>query len=140
MRHKLLRLVAKETLLSAGVDPRKVEVSIALVDDMTIQGLNRQYRGKDTPTDVLSFAQEQEIVIPGIPKLLGDVVVSLNTAARQAETGKISLDIEVSQLVIHGILHLLGLDDVTPEGYEEMVQKSADIWRRVCGDTTSNSD
>jgi probable rRNA maturation factor len=101
------------------------------VDDATIQRLNAEYRGKDAPTDVLSFTQDAEITAPGAPRLLGDVVVSLDTAAKQAEAGGRSLDDETTQLVIHGVLHLLGYDDVTVEGYAEMVRKGEEIWRRV---------
>jgi len=68
------------------------------------------------------------------PKLLGDIVISVDTAARQAITGGHSLDVEAAQLAIHGLLHLLGFDDVTPEGYEEMVRKGAAIWHRVQAD------
>ena len=139
MSHSLLRRTVNETLRSEGVSPRTVEVSIALVDDDAMQDLNARYRGKDAPTDVLSFSQEQDIIIPGSPKLLGDVVVSIDTAIRQAEAGNRALDTEVSQLVIHGVLHLLGYDDVTHEGYEEMVRKGATIWRRIECDA-GNSD
>ncbi|MHB9129898.1 MAG: rRNA maturation RNase YbeY [Armatimonadota bacterium] len=118
-----------------GVRPRSVEVSIALVDDATIQRLNAEYRGKDAPTDVLSFTQEAEVTVPGAPKLLGDVVVSLDTAAKQAATGGRSLDDEAAQLVIHSVLHLLGYDDVTVEGYAEMVRKGEEVWQRIQTDT-----
>ncbi len=98
-----------------------------------MQELNSQYRGKDNATDVLSFPQER---IPGVrggrgPRLLGDVVISLDTAARQAEKAGHSLDNEVDQLAIHGVLHLLGYDDATTEGYAEMVRKGAAIWERI---------
>lgn len=131
MNQRQLRRAVEETLLSEGVKPRAVEVSIALVDDSTIQDLNARYRKKNTPTDVLSFSQEQEVAIPGAPKLLGDIVVSVDTAERQAVAGGRSLDDEASQLVIHGVLHLLGYDDVTPEGYDEMVNKGEHVWRRI---------
>jgi probable rRNA maturation factor len=131
-----------------------VEVSVALVDDAAMQTLNKQYRGLDTPTDVLSFAQEvgqtflsdqQEegqtgmsvlpstwLTPPGQPRLLGDVVISLDTAARQA-AGARSLDDEVCQLAIHGVLHLLGYDDEVPEAYQTMVAKAAAVWSRCHG-------
>jgi len=102
-----------------------------LTDDATIRDLNTRYREIDQPTDVLSFAQEQQISLPGAPKLLGDIVISIDTALQQAGVGKRSLDDEVSQLAIHGVLHLLGYDDATSEGYEEMVRKGAEVWQRV---------
>ena len=126
--------------MQEGIRPRTVEISIALVDDAAIRGLNARYRGKDTPTDVLSFAQEQEIALPGVPKLLGDVVISVDTAARQADAGGRSLDDELCQLAIHGVLHLLGYDDATTEGYEEMVRKGEDIWRRLGDDHAGHTE
>lgn len=137
---RLLRKAASETLEFEGIRPRSVEVSIALVDDATIHELNKQYRHIDKPTDVLSFTQENGSHFPGMPKLLGDIIVSLDTAAKQAIEGNRSLDDETSQLVIHGVLHLLGYDDVTPEGYDEMVRKGAEIWRCVQQRDHTNAD
>lgn len=114
-----------------GIRDRAVEVSIALVDDPAMHALNKQYRGKDKPTDVLSFAMSDGEPMPGMPALLGDVVISVDTALRQAETVGHSLADEVSQLAIHGVLHLLGYDDVTDEGYNEMVTRGRAIWERV---------
>lgn len=131
MKQRLLRRAVEETLINEGIAPRAVEVSIALVDDETMQQLNKQYRHKNMPTDVLSFTQEQEITIPGTPKLLGDVVVSVDTAKRQAAAANRTLDEELCQLIIHGVLHLLGYDDVTEEGYQEMLRRGATIWQRV---------
>jgi probable rRNA maturation factor len=124
-----LRRAVEETLISEGIRPRAVEVSIALIDDATMQELNTRYRNKHTPTDVLSFTQTEEMHLPGAPKLLGDIVISVDTAMRQAKTGNRSLDAEAAQLVIHGVLHLLGYDDATPEGYEEMVRKGEVVWQ-----------
>jgi probable rRNA maturation factor len=106
---------------------RPAEVSILLTTDEHIRQLNRDYRGKDRPTDVLSFQQLDEDWSVGSaeaqrdePVVLGDVVISVETAARQAARGDRSLDDEMSLLVVHGILHLLGYDDETEEGAEEM--------------------
>ncbi len=114
-----------------GIAPTAVEVSIALVNDAEIRELNGQYRMKDTPTDVLSFPQDDLVAIPGQPRLLGDIVVSLETARRQAVMAAHPLAHEVGVLIIHGVLHLLGYDDVTVEGYEEMVRKGAAIGELV---------
>jgi len=76
------------------------------VPDREIHALNRQYRHKDKPTDVLSFPLADEVQ----PSLLGDVVISLETAARQARRRRHSLREEIQILLIHGILHLLGYD------------------------------
>jgi probable rRNA maturation factor len=74
--------------------------------DVEVHALNRQYRGKDKPTDVLSFPLADELQ----PSLLGDVVISVETAARQARRRGHSLREELQTLLIHGVLHLLGYD------------------------------
>jgi probable rRNA maturation factor len=91
------------------------ELSILLTDDAYIRVLNRDHRGKDRPTDVLAFPQEDAEegteVAPGAPdQLLGDVVISLDTAERQARSRRRPLIDEVSFLLAHGILHLVGYD------------------------------
>ena len=86
------------------------EISVVLCADPFIRDLNARWRGKDKPTDVLSFAQEDD------PGLLGDIVISLDTAARQAAAAGWTLENEVSLLGIHGLLHLLGYDDETQAG------------------------
>ncbi len=84
------------------------ELSIVLSDDSFIQSLNREYRHKDQPTDVLSFPMNEGALQTPTGLLLGDIVISIETAARQAEElGGTLLD-EVTSLLIHGILHLMG--------------------------------
>ncbi|HEY3416668.1 MAG TPA: rRNA maturation RNase YbeY [Armatimonadota bacterium] len=131
MSHRLLRRAIEDTLRAEGVAPRAVEVSVALIDDAAMRDLNARYRGIDNPTDVLSFSQESEVTIPGAPKLLGDVVISLDTAVTQATAGNRTLDGEVTFLAIHGVLHLLGYDDATEQGYAEMARKGTEIWQRL---------
>lgn len=97
-----------------GAEP---ELSVVFCDDAFMQALNLQYRGQDKPTDVLSFTQDG---IPGGPEVLGDVVISLDTARRQAREQRHSLAREVEWLLCHGVLHLLGYDDETEEGLEQM--------------------
>ena len=80
--------------------------------DLEIHALNRQYRRKDKPTDVLSFPLADELQ----PFLLGDVVISLETAARQAQRRGYALHEEIQALLIHGILHLLGYDHEVSRG------------------------
>ncbi len=112
---------ARAVLATEGV-PR-AEVSVALTDDETIRALNRDYRHQDRPTDVLSFSQRDRV--PGTPslpppsgqaELLGDVVISVETASRQAAERGADPGDELALLVVHGILHLLGYDDETDEG------------------------
>lgn len=89
----------------------EVELSILLCDDPTIHELNRTYRNKDQPTDVLAFAMQEGEPLPrGTPLLLGDIVISLPTAARQAQEQHRALYPEVVELLAHGLLHLLGFD------------------------------
>jgi probable rRNA maturation factor len=92
------------------------ELSIAFVDDPQIHDLNRSYRQVDRPTDVLSFPAGEEPAPQDAPAPLGDVVVSLETAFRQAAEFGHSPERETGYLVAHGVLHLLGFDH---EGEEE---------------------
>jgi len=86
------------------------ELSVALVGDAEMRALNAQYRHLDKPTDVLSFALESAPPAAGEPALLGDVVISLDTAARQAARRGAGIVDEVRTLLAHGLLHLLGYD------------------------------
>lgn len=92
------------------------ELSVVLVDDREIHTLNREHRDKDRPTDVLAFSQNEDEKGRFLPfdaraeVLLGDVVISLDTAKRQARTHGHPLDAEVAMLLAHGLLHLLGRD------------------------------
>lgn len=88
------------------------ELSVLLCDDGTIHELNREYRGIDRPTDVLAFAMEegQAMVVGTERALLGDVVISVPTARRQAERAGKAIVSEVTFLLAHGLLHLLGFD------------------------------
>ncbi|MCB9686971.1 MAG: rRNA maturation RNase YbeY [Alphaproteobacteria bacterium] len=100
------------TLLGLVGLPR-TELSVMLCDDATIAPLNEAWRGRDAPTDVLSFPQE-EAERPGVfatpPMVLGDIVISTETAARQADEHGHDLETEVRVLLAHGLLHLVGHD------------------------------
>ncbi len=96
-------------LLAALGEP-SAELTVSLVDDAEIRRLNRDYRGKDRPTDVLAFAMREGRRAPGDDAVLGDVVISLETAANQAQQRHASTAEEVRTLLIHGVLHLLGYD------------------------------
>jgi probable rRNA maturation factor len=150
-----------------GRDP-DVELSVLFCDDPVIQTLNRDYRGIDQPTDVLSFPQEEMPAVRGQgsgvrgqgsgirgqegltagdsrmpgetglplptadsrqPTALGDVVISLETAQRQARAQKQSLRREVEWLLLHGTLHLLGYDDTTEEGLQSMIARQEAVIR-----------
>jgi probable rRNA maturation factor len=88
-----------------------------------LQELNRNYRGLDKPTDVLSFPQEDYLV-------LGDVVISVETAARQAQKAHWPLPSELALLGVHGLLHLAGHDDLTEEGAQEMERLTCSLLLR----------
>jgi probable rRNA maturation factor len=83
--------------------------TIAFVSDKSIQKLNKQFRGVDKATDVLSFPADE-------PDNLGDVAVSVETAARQAKQNGLTFDGEIAQLILHGLLHLSGYDHETDNG------------------------
>jgi probable rRNA maturation factor len=102
---------------------KRAEVSLVLCGDPAIRALNKRWRGFDKPTDVLSFPQLEGEASPqpkGAPIALGDVVISLPTARRQArEAGKPLVD-ELALLWVHGLLHLLGYDHATKKGAARM--------------------
>ncbi|HKU67677.1 MAG TPA: rRNA maturation RNase YbeY [Candidatus Baltobacteraceae bacterium] len=109
-----LKSVAKKLLRE--VDEPDSALSLSLVDDREIQQLNREHRGKDKPTDVLSFPlYEPGEELPGEgERLLGDVVISVDTARRQAAGYDAPLQNELYRLLIHGILHVMGHDHEQP--------------------------
>ncbi|HEY9723504.1 MAG TPA: rRNA maturation RNase YbeY [Oscillatoriaceae cyanobacterium] len=110
---------------AAGVEP-DTEWSLTFVDDGAMRTFNREYRGYDRPTDVLSFSQlEGDEAFPHFEDhpILGDVVVALPTARRQAAERGHSFEAELSLLITHGLLHLLGEDHDVPE-------RKAQMWAR----------
>lgn len=108
----------------------KSEVSVLLCDDAEIRDLNLRYRKKDRPTDVLSFSLEEGPTPEGYT-LLGDVVISLETAKRQAEKHGHPLITETVLLAVHGTLHLLGYDDDTEENTQRMLDKAEEVARSL---------
>lgn len=102
------------------------EVAILLTDDAEMQDLNRQWRGKDKPTDVLSFPSDQP-EIPGQPQYLGDIAVGYDTALRDAGAMNRPFEAHVSHLLVHGFLHLLGYDHIETEDAKVMEPLEADI-------------
>jgi probable rRNA maturation factor len=105
-------LVATARRLLAALGEGRSALSLSLVRDASIRSLNRQYRGRDCATDVLSFALEEPQA--NLPEpLLGDVVISVDTARRQAAGYDAPLQREIYRLLIHGLLHLKGHDHET---------------------------
>lgn len=121
-------LTKAAAVLDIGAD---AEVGVTFADDEHIRELNRDYRGIDKATDVLSFALEEgdEPPIAGGPPetLLGDIVISLETAARQAEDFGHSLERELAYLTVHGMLHLVGYDHEAEADKQAMRQQEEAI-------------
>jgi probable rRNA maturation factor len=93
------------------------QVAIALSGDEAVRVLNRTWRGKDAPTNVLSFPADEEIAEPGF---LGDVVLAYGTVLKEAREQDVPLKDHVAHLVVHGVLHLLGFDHANHAQAEEM--------------------
>jgi probable rRNA maturation factor len=124
LRHKLIEQ-AKKVLFE--MDLEEAELSLVICDDAFIHPLNRDYRGKDRPTDVLSFSQrEGDFAFMG-DLILGDVIISLETTIRQAQEREHSMEKELTILLVHGILHLLGYDHIEDDDAEVMEAKEKDI-------------
>ncbi len=115
------------------------ELSVVICDDTYIHELNLEHRGKDKPTDVLSFPQA-EFRAAEKPRrghsldLLGDVVISLTTAQRQADSRHRSLESEVKFLLAHGILHLVGHDHMTVDDKRIMTNRTRQLVRAASRD------
>lgn len=113
------------------------ELSLRLSDDPEIQQLNCQYRHQDKPTDVLSFAAlevncpEPDELISMIPLYLGDIVISVETAQRQAQKQGHSLTTELAWLTAHGLLHLLGWDHPDENSLTEMLEQQETLLEAI---------
>lgn len=105
------------------------DVTIVFVSDRAMREINRTWRGKRGTTDVLSFPSNQDQFEKAAGLNLGDVVISAEQAARQATANGLSLDGEIAQLILHGLLHLCGYDHETDKG--EMNQLEVRLRRRL---------
>jgi probable rRNA maturation factor len=109
------------------------EVSITFVSNDRIQEINREYRDKDKPTDVISFAMEElgegevELIGADMPRVLGDIIISIPKAIEQAEEYGHSFLRELGFLAVHGFLHLLGYDHMTEKDEKEMFTLQKEI-------------
>ena len=124
-----------------GID--KFETSISFVSDQEIKQLNQEYRNKNTETDVLSFPLElwqekpsvesphKSSLNDGIPRALGDIIISLNTALHNSEKIGQGLDREVCFLIIHSILHLCGYDHMQESEEKEMIEQQKTIMNKL---------
>ncbi len=128
---RLLR--SRAARLLSALQHSRSELSVALVDDREIAELNASHRGRDRPTDVLSFSLLEGEHTERRGALLGDVVIGVETAARQARRARRSLDDEVARLLIHGTLHLLGHDHERDDEARAMRAEERRLWRTVRG-------
>ncbi len=142
---------ASRVLLSEEIDG--ANLSLLVTDDETVQRLNRDYRGYDVPTDVLSFGLSERakpatddedsfagfVLPPEAESELGEVVIAYPTAEQQAAEHGRDTNVELAHLLIHGVLHLLGYDHYEPEETREMREReeallSERLWERAeCG-------
>lgn len=123
---KVIKLTVEEAYPN-----HEFEVSVTICNDNYIHELNREYRGKDKPTDVLSFPM-LEFDSPEVTTLLGDIIISADTAARQAEEYGNTLERELCFLSVHSSLHLLGYDHETSEEDEKyMIEKQKQILKEA---------
>jgi probable rRNA maturation factor len=128
-----LRDLVVHTLAQEGVR-EPVTLTIVLVDDATIHDLNRRFLDHDEPTDVITFALDGDdpagdFVLPGdaVPRQLGEIYISCERAAAQSAEWSSDPTREVRFLAIHGVLHLLGWDDATPEERARMLARQETI-------------
>jgi len=126
------------THLQVELHPKqRYELTIRFTDDAEIQTLNSTYRHLDEPTDVLSFAAldaeipGQKEMLADVPLYLGDIVISVETATRQAISRQHLLGVEIAWLAAHGLLHLLGWDHPDEESLERMIHQQEDMLQMV---------
>jgi len=132
-----MRKIAQQILQAESVTP-PYEISIAFTDSETVQKLNRDYRGIDEPTDVLSFymlpqeKNESSFILPpdGVTHL-GEVIISYPQAAEQAKEQGHPMKQELALLIIHGILHLLGYDHEQPEEEAKMRVREKELLEKI---------
>ena len=108
---------------------QRCRLSLALVEDDAIRRLNAQYLGKSQPTDVLAFSMREGFSLSGDSSLLGDLMISTETALRNAKRFRSSSDREFALYLIHGVLHLLGYEDRTPSQKRRMRKEEKRVLR-----------
>jgi rRNA maturation RNase YbeY len=120
VRARSLAALCRRTLAAERAPP--AELSVVVTDDATVRALNRRYRHRDAPTDVLSFSLDGDgFVLPARQlRQLGEVVISYPTAARQARAEGHTVHDELAHLLVHGVLHLLGYDHQRPRETQRM--------------------
>jgi len=126
----LARTAIETALQQLDMLQPELEVSLALADDETIRALNRDYRHKDSPTNVLAFPAPPNLMPEG-PRLLGDIILAFETVSAEAEAQSKSLSNHLQHLVVHGLLHLLDFDHGTDEDASKMEQLEKQILQQL---------
>ena len=123
-RHKISLKKTKQTVqvILDALDCPDSELSILIVDDPQIEELNQQYLDRQGPTNVIAFAMREGDFPDLSPHLLGDVVISTDTAAREAKNAAMSFEQRFNELLVHGILHLLGYDHENNENEARVME------------------
>ena len=120
-----------EIILNA-LDCHEAELSIVILDDLQISAINSEYRGKIGPTNVIAFAMREGAFGEISPHILGDVIISSETAHRESVDVGQTLEVRLTELLIHGILHLLGYDhEKSPEEEIRMEEKSRELMATI---------
>jgi probable rRNA maturation factor len=124
-----------ETAVKVAPSPQAkiTGVTVAFVSDRAMRQLNSRWRGQTGTTDVLSFPAEQDEFEEAEGATLGDVVISLEQAARQAKENKLAFDDEIAQLILHGLLHLCGYDHATDSGEMNRIEMRLRRKLRIAG-------
>lgn len=126
---EVIEKVVREVLIFED-ESLDCEVSVSFVDNEEIKELNRDYRGVDKDTDVLSFPMDDEFFVEG-PLLLGDIIISLEKALEQSKDFGHSLYREISYLTAHSMFHLLGYDHMDEEEKNIMREKEKEVMKRL---------
>jgi len=116
------------SIILSVIENEDSEISLTLLDDEGITEINRKYLGRDYPTNVIAFSMNEGEFGDVNPYMLGDIIISTETALRDAKTGGLSLEDEIDYLMIHGILHLQGYDHEISEEAERMQKKEKEIF------------
>jgi probable rRNA maturation factor len=131
------RIERAANALLAAIGRPDATLSLSFVGDAAMRRLNREHRGKDRTTDVLSFPLYEPFAVPKRPSaadpelMLGDIIISVDVARRQAAAYDATLDDEIERLLVHGIAHLLGHDHEEPAERKRMLREERRLARAI---------
>ncbi|GIL39245.1 rRNA maturation RNase YbeY [Roseiterribacter gracilis] len=127
----IARTAIEAALATEPPQAKTIEIGARFADDAIVQMLNRDYRGKDKPTNILSFPLEDAPAAPDAPLLLGDLALAFETTRREAAEKRIPLAQHATHLLVHGTLHLLGHDHEDDEDATRMERLEVEILARL---------